>query len=781
MPHAPPPAPLALAESMLDAMSERVVAVGPDRRFLFANRAFRDFVNRDAAQVIGQPVAEVIGPESAAILDPFLTRCFGGAQVEWEGWVDFRHLHKRYSRQRFMPVRDAAGAVAAVLVIAVNPAAPVSLPPRAPGPAPASAVSLDMRMLRSVLDAVPARTVVVAAEDNSFVYCNREFAEFFRCVPEEILGRHVAEVIGEPAWKTMEPWRPRLLAGQSIRNEGWIGYPDGKRVYIDQYVIPYFGPDGEVSAFVSMTQDLTALRLREAELEAQAAALRGTEATYGAVLASALDAVIVIDEEGAVVEFNAAAEAIFGHRRIDVLGQQIGDLIVPHGMREKHRLGFERYLAGGAARILGRRIEVEALRADGTIFPCELAVTEVKLPTRRLFTAHARDMTEVRRAAGEIERQRERIHQIEKLSAMGSLLAGVAHELNNPLAILLTQASLLKETARDEAVKKRAERIEAAATRSGRIVKSFLAMARQKPAQREKLALNEMVEAALEMTAYGLRSAGIAVERRLDPALPMIEADRDLIGQVVANLVINAQQALAERPAPRQVMVATRRQGGFAVLEVADNGPGVPDHVRARIFEPYFTTKAVGVGTGIGLSICRQVAEEHGGAITVEDRPGGGALFRVTLPLLAGEEGDGEPATPEAEEDAPAPGWSVLVVDDEMDVGQSLADILDFLGHRPELVGGPEEALARLDAGGRYDLVVADLRMPSMNGMELHAAVAARRPELASRFVVMTGDLVAGPKLIERDGAAAPPTLEKPFNPAEVRALLDRLSAEGRL
>ena len=769
-----------LTERVLDALPGRVVAVGPDRRFLFANRPYLDFVNRHASQVLGRPIADVIGPEVAREVEPFLVRCLAGARAEWEGWTSFRGLRPRWMRQTFIPLTGAQGAVEAALVLSEDTPAPVALPPRTDGVAPAAA-ALDISMLRAVLDEVPARTVIVAL-DNTFLYCNREFAEFFRCDAREIVGRHVAEVIGEPAWKTMEPWRPRLIAGQSVRNEGWIAYPDGKRVYIEQHVIPYAGPDGAVAAFVSMTQDLTALRMREAELADQAAALRASEATYGAVVASALDGVIVIDEDGAVVEFNAAAETIFGHRRAEVMGEQIGDLIVPHDMREKHRVGFKRYLAGGEARILGRRLEVEALRATGETFPLELAVTEVKLPTRRLFTAHARDLTEPRRAAGEIERQRDRIHQIEKLSAMGSLLAGVAHELNNPLAILLTQASLLKETARDDAVRKRAERIEAAATRSGRIVKSFLAMARQKPAQREPISLNELVAAALEMTAYGLRSAGIVVERQLDPALPLVEADRDLIGQVVANLVINAQQALAERPQPRQVTIRTRRQGGFAVLEVADNGPGVPDQIRARIFEPYFTTKAVGVGTGIGLSICRQVAEEHGGGIAVEDRPEGGALFRVTLPLLAGEGGGAEAVALEPEAQDSAPGWSVLVVDDELDVGQSLADILEFLGHRPELVGGPEEALARIDAGARYDLLFADLRMPAMNGMELHAAVAARRPELASRFVVMTGDLVAGPQLIERAGGGdAPPTLDKPFNPAEVRALLERLSAEGRL
>jgi C4-dicarboxylate-specific signal transduction histidine kinase len=243
-------------------------------------------------------------------------------------------------------------------------------------------------------------------------------------------------------------------------------------------------------------------------------------------------------------------------------------------MRDKHSAGMARYIESGDPKLLGRRIEVQGARADGTTIPIELTLTEVRLPLRRLFTAHLRDLTAAKAAAAEVQSQRERLHQVEKLSAMGSLLAGVAHELNNPLAILLAQATLLRDKAQNDDLKRRAERIYAAAERSGRIVKSFLALARQKPPRREEVDLNAVAAGAIEMLGYGLRSNGIDVDLSGEPDLPLVDADRDLLGQVVANLLINAQQILLDRPDPRRVWIRTERVGNGVALQVSDNGPG---------------------------------------------------------------------------------------------------------------------------------------------------------------------------------------------------------------
>ncbi|MBW6400036.1 PAS domain S-box protein [Roseomonas sp. HJA6] len=510
-------------------------------------------------------------------------------------------------------------------------------------------------------------------------------------------------------------------------------------------------------------------RLEAAVREQRAMTLQRqlAETLKAAVVDVALDAVIIADGEGRVVAFNPGAERIFGYRSDDAIGRRIGELIVPPETRAAHESGMERFRRTRAATVLGRRLELEAMRADGSRFPVELAIHHVSVAGQDSFAAYARDLTPQQEAAREIETQQARIHQIEKLSAMGSLLAGVAHELNNPLAILVAQSTLLREKAGTPDLQRRAERIHAAAERAGRIVKSFLAMARQKPPERVPASLNEAVRAAAEMTAYGARSSGIAVTMALDPALPLAELDRDMMGQVVANLLINAQQALAEQPEPRCITVTTRsiEEDGarWVALEVADNGPGVPAAVAARIFDPYFTTKPSGAGTGIGLSICRTVVEAHGGSIALLQAAGGGACFRVRLRAIDGEAEAAPPAPPRAS------GLSFLLVDDEPDLAASLAEMLQGLGHDAVIAPSPGVAL-ELAQEGDYDGVIADLRMPGLDGAALRRALVAIDPGWAARVVIMTGDTVQGPVAIARGGEAeGAVVLEKPFGPAELR------------
>lgn len=609
--------------------------------------------------------------------------------------------------------------------------------------------NLDIAPLIRLVEGMPLRCALVDLE-HRYIAANQALIEHMGRTRETIIGTHVREVIGDAVFNVMLGWEAQLMAGQTMRMEGWVPYGKDAPRYIHQSVMPYRDNAGTVVAFLSITEDLTALKA--AQQRAQS------------IVDSALDAVIVINEAGLVQEFNPAAERIFGHAREAVMGRAIGEIIVPQHLRAAHAAGFSRYLSTGVPHVLGRRVELEALHAQGHHFPVELAVVELQSDSGRMFAAHLRDLSPARDAAAEIAAQRERIHQIEKLSAMGSLLAGVAHELNNPLAILLAQATLLREKAADDDVRRRAERIEVAAGRAGRIVKSFLAMARQKPPQRTAVDIAAVLDAALDMTAYGRRSSGIALHTEIAAELPAISGDSDLLGQVVANLLINAQQALAETPGARAIRVSIGAEADGIGLEVADNGPGIPDTALARIFDPYFTTKPVGVGTGIGLSICRNVIDQHGGRITAGRAPEGGALFRLWLPL--GDAG----ATVAKPTEGSTPRLAVLIVDDEPDVAESLAEVLAADGHHTRVVTSGEAALAAMRAE-RFDAVFADLRMPGMDGAALAAAIAEQDPRLGARVTIVTGDTVAGPARL----GEGVPMLEKPFLPADVRAALRRL------
>ena len=354
-------------------------------------------------------------------------------------------------------------------------------------------------------------------------------------------------------------------------------------------------------------------------------------AVYAAVVASALDAVIVVDEEGIVVAINPAAETTFGYSRKEAMGKPIGALIVPDHLKEAHEKGFARYRATRKPHVLGRRVEMEARCKDGRLIPVELAITEVPLSDRRLFTANLRDLSAAREAMAEIERQRDALHQSEKLAALGSMLAGVAHELNNPLSIVLGQATMLREAAEgagsDPAIRARAEKIEAAAERCARVVRSFLTIARQRKAETRAVALAPLLDSSIDLMLYGLRSSGVTVTREYDDSLPEILADPDQVQQIVVNLLVNAAQALEETEGRRGIRVSVRAAGdGKLGVVVADSGRGVPKEIAKRIFEPFFTTKPQGSGTGIGLSVSRGLAEAQGGTLALLTSPKGGGV-----------------------------------------------------------------------------------------------------------------------------------------------------------
>lgn len=491
-----------------------------------------------------------------------------------------------------------------------------------------------------------------------------------------------------------------------------------------------------------------------------------TQRLQRAVIDSSPNALVTSDHEGRIVALNPAAERVFGRSAKAIQGLWMTDLIVAPASGSSEPTATQTNILDR----LGQSLKLDGRRADGSLFPTELSILRVNMRSKTMFAAYIRDLTDQMKVDAAHVAQQERIHQSEKLSAMGSLLAGVAHELNNPLAILVAQATLLREKAPTPDVERRAERIYAAAQRAGRIVKSFLAMARQKAPVRASLDLNSVIDAALELVGYGLRSAGVEVHFDRAPDLPPVDADRDLMVQVFANLFINAQQALAEKPGSRSIAVRSFAEAGNVVVDVADNGPGVPDELRERIFEPYFTTKPVGAGTGIGLSVCRSVVSAHAG--TIEARPDAkeGATFRVVLPAAARIESDGGHPTGERR-------LTILVVDDETDVADSLAELLDIFGHQAIVLSSPHEALDRIRQQ-HFDAIFTDLRMPGMNGVSLRQTIEAVDPTLAAHTVIMTGDTVGGPNA-ERGGTRTNGGLflEKPFTADNVRALLSKICA----
>ncbi|WP_052736435.1 ATP-binding protein [Aquincola tertiaricarbonis] len=555
-----------------------------------------------------------------------------------------------------------------------------------------------------------------------------------------VLRNHVAVPLG-----ALTRAAERLAAGDTA-----VRLPDGRADEL-----------GRLSA--AFNQMVSQVALRDASLRADKqqieealTAVRLTEERWRAMTDNASDFIAVVDEQGRFRYASPSVQRMLGVSPQALLGRPALDLVPPdEAQRLQARL----------AAPTGGPVEFRARHADGGLRVLEAVSSDMRAhPAVQGLVLNIRDVTQAVDAEREIAHQRETLHQREKLSALGSLLAGVAHELNNPLTVVIGRARQLQDTTPDTQTQEAAGKICQAAERCSRIVKTFLAMARREAPRRAPVDVNRVVTDALDLLAYNLRSSGVAVQTRLAPGLPPVMADASQLGQVLVNLLTNAQQALQGRGDPL-VRIITRWADGSVWVEVADNGPGVPAALAPRVFEPFFTTKGVGEGTGVGLSVSLAIVQAHGGHLRLEASPQG-ARFVMRLPAGAtlAAQAPALPATAEAPQPQATP--QVLVVDDEPEIAQLLAEILGAGGCQVQVAHDGQEALALL-AHHPVDVVLTDFKMPGLDGAGLHAEILRRQPRLARRVIVVTGDTLSSESqaFLRTSGLRV---LDKPFRKDDV-------------
>jgi signal transduction histidine kinase/CheY-like chemotaxis protein len=385
---------------------------------------------------------------------------------------------------------------------------------------------------------------------------------------------------------------------------------------------------------------------------------------------------------------------------------------------------------------------------------------------------------QVRLAAQRIRAQEEartrleaQLRQAEKLSALGRVIAGVAHELNNPLAVIngyleliLARSELTAPTRSD------LEKVAHESQRAAKLVSNFLSFARRQPAQRNLTDLSELVRRVVELRRLSLSDTLVSWTLNLAPDLPPVMVDADQIQQVIVNLVNNALHAVQDGASPGVLTLRTRCSGEVVELCVQDNGPGVPASIAPHIFEPFFTTKPVGAGSGLGLSVAHGIVADHQGRLFYAPAPSGGACFVVELPVARFGPLAGQPvvaAAPTAISGAAPPQRvDVLVLDDEQAIAELLGEMLRLLGYRSTVCYNPEEALELLRQH-EFAVVLSDFRMPQMDGRKFFHAAAEKRPEMAHRIVFLTGDTVSEDTQAFLDSTGNP-YLSKPFHMAKV-------------
>ncbi len=416
-------------------------------------------------------------------------------------------------------------------------------------------------------------------------------------------------------------------------------------------------------------------------------------------------------------------------------------------------------------------------KQDGSIMEGLTSARVIDLKGEKVIVSSTRDMTEHYAMQAELEKQRELALQNEKLSALGALLAGVAHELNNPLSIVVGYALMLQDKMDDPVLQRRVERIGQAAERCTRIVRTFLAMARQRPTEIEHCSINELLEIAVEVAGYGLRSIGADLRLNLAPDLPHVAVDGDQIVQVFTNLIVNAEHAVRHLGENGQVTLISRlsEDKKSVVVDVQDNGEGISNDIQKRIFEPFFTTKDVGAGTGIGLAFCHRIIDTHGGKLLVHSQPGHGACFQVTL--KASDEGAQISQQDQTRPDQNT-GLRVLSIDDEVSVTELISDILQDAGYHVTTCNAPLEALNLLQKQ-TFDAVISDMRMPGMDGAEFLKEVRRLSPDHVKRLGFVTGDAMSDEvhKFLENSNR---PALEKPITPHNLIAFIETLSQRAK-
>jgi two-component system, LuxR family, sensor kinase FixL len=615
-----------LLQSLLSVSDLLVVVLDGDDTILLFNRACEKLSGYSAEEMIGRDVIEALVPEderpgvhraSARLshgdteiphTNHWLTRDGGKRLVEWNNTV----LYDDQDRVRHV--------VATGVDITERERA-------------REASERHKEQLLRLLDAFPALVAHIGA-DLRVRFANHGYRTWFDLEPHEQIGRHISDIIGAPAFDVLKPYIDQALSGNKAIYHGEVPYIGGGNRFIHGTYVPSFDDEGEIDGYYSLAVDLTEQEQLKNQLADQ---LRQSRT----IVEKAMDAIITIDRRGIVNSFNPAAERIFGYRPEEVIGQNVA-MLMPGDTASQHDAYLRDYQEERPKSVSVSGSEVVGMRKDGS--PVELQLTVSAFTEgERYFVGFLHDISQRKRAEREAREHFSELARVTRLSALGEVTSGLAHEISQPLTAIsaMAEASLMmldKPRRSEHSIKQAIEQIARQGQRAREIIEQLRSFLRKDhPDRVEIYTARQLIENVLKLLTHELELAEVRTRIEVPEDMSELKINRVQIEQVLFNLIKNAVDAMRQVDMQRMLTIQCTRTDDLSCCEfsVSDTGPGISTDYAEAMFHPFFTTKTEGLGQG--LSICRSIVENHGGTICGDNTPEGGAIFRFTIPYSLDE------------------------------------------------------------------------------------------------------------------------------------------------
>ena len=771
-------------ESIIRNFLDTLIVVDPEAKIQTVNPETCDLLGYTEEELIGQPVSIIFAEEEEEEEEGRLFQFFRESEkaeaLRPQDAIRNRELTYKTKDGRLIPMSfnasaltDEAGNVTAV-VAGAKDITELKL---------AEAEIRKERTFSGNIIATVPDSLLVLDKDLKIKSPNRSFYEAFQTEAEKVIGTRITDILGDEDG-TLSTKLTKLFGTKDMLENFELHYQSeklGERIFnirATGIVVAEEEEEEEEEEELVVLQDITERKQAEE-------ALQESNQRYSSLINDVIDSsavgLFILDADFKVVWINRALERYFGLQRDKVIGKDKRTLIreqIKHTFEEPE-IFAEKVLATYDNNTYIEHFECHVV-SDGKRE--ERWLEHRSEPIRSgLYSGgrieHYYDITERKRMEEERRQLEQKAQLASRLASVGEMASGVAHEINNPLTGVIGYSQLLMQKDIPENMKEGLEVIQEGAQRVAGIVKRLLTFARQVKTQRDYVSINEIIETTLALRTYELETNNIKTKLQLDPDLPATIADGGQLQQVFLNLIINAETEMKLAHGKGKLSIKTEKVDDTIRISFKDDGPGIAKENLDRIFHPFFSTREVGEGTGLGLSVCHGIMAEHDGTMSVESQLLKGATFIVELPIVIEPE-QLKLAEPATEEPHRVVGARILVVDDEPAVLKFLSQMLTDEGHEVDTADNADDALKKVETE-RYSLILLDIKMPGMSGIELYKRFQGIAPSLASRVVFITGDVI-GTRTTAFLSKTKAPYIAKPFSTAELKKEINRILRETK-